>query len=93
MAKFTNKKITVEALSFREFVAASNILKKIIVDKKTNSFFFHDHQVTKANDNCYLIQRKNDILRFQDRSMIMIGPDGDVSMMHEDAFQDEFKKL
>lgn len=88
MALFTKKPVTVEAITFDEFVAHGLQHCK---DAQRNGMPWHfkykGHVITHENDNCYIIPTLEGSMHFRRGDMLITGVKGEIYPCKIDIFE------
>lgn len=87
MAKFREKLVIIEAITFEEFVEYGKNNTTNIVRGMPWSFSYNGHPVTHEDDKCYLILILEGILKFTPQDMLITGVNGEIYPCEKDIFE------
>lgn len=93
MAKFRNKPVVIEAITFDEFVEYGKTVGASIVNGMPWSFNYEGHPVTHENDECYLIPTLEGIHNFTPLDMLITGVNGEIYPCKIDIFNKTYEEV
>jgi hypothetical protein len=92
--KFRKKPVTIEALTFDEFVEYGRNHTINIINGMPWSFEFMGYNITHENDECYLIPTlEADTQKFTPQDMLIIGIKGEIYPCKLDVFEKTYEKI
>jgi len=92
MAKYTNKPVTIEAITFDELVAHGRANGANIVNGMPWSFTYQGQPITHENDDCYLIPTLEGTMKFNRGEMLITGVKGEIYPCKPDIFHATYDK-
>lgn len=78
MAKYREKPVVIEAITFAELIEFGKNNGGNIVNGMPWSFNYKGHPITHENDECYLIPTLDGTLHFTPQDMLITGIDGEI---------------
>lgn len=86
----TKKPVTVEAITFEEFVQYGLANTNNVVDGFPWSFNYKGHPVTHENNECYLIPTTEGVMKFTPGDMLITGVKGEIYPCKKDIFEETY---
>ena len=87
MAKFTKKRVTVEAITFQELVDhGRRVAPESINGGMPWSFTYAGHHISHENDTCYLIPTLEGTMKMGREDMLITGVKGEIYPCKQDIF-------
>lgn len=93
MAKYRKKPVTIEAITFDEFVEYGKSHGGNIVNGIPWSFEYNGHPITHENDECYLVPTSSGIAKFTPNDMLITQIDGEIYPCRKDIFEATYEKV
>ena len=93
MAKFRKKPVTIEAITFEEFVQYGKDNGLNIVNDMPWSFNYNGHPVTHENDECYLIPTLEETHNFTPKDVLITGVKGEIYPCKIDIFEATYEAV
>lgn len=91
--KFRKKPVTIEAITFDEFVQHGKDSGANLVNGMPWSFSYMGHPITHENDQCYLINTLEGTLNFTPLDMLITGVKGEIYPCKLDIFADTYEAV
>lgn len=86
MPLFRKKPVTIEAITFDDFVAYGLANTTNIVNGFPWSFSYKGHPITHENDDCYCIPTLEGMMHFKRGDMLITGVKGEIYPCKADIF-------
>lgn len=84
--KVRKKSVVIEAITFDELVAHGKASGAGLVNGMPWSFEYRRHQITRKNDQCYLIPTIEGMMRMTPTDMLITGVEGEIYPCDLDIF-------
>lgn len=89
--KYRKKPITVDAITFDEFIEYGKTHECLAVDGMPWSFEYNGHKVTYENDTCYLIPTLEGVMKFTPNDVLITGIKGEIYPCKIDIFEKTYE--
>lgn len=91
--KYRKKPVTIEAITFDEFVQYGLRHANNIVNEMPWSFEYKGHAITHENDECYLIPTLEGVHFFTPKDMLITGVQGEIYPCKIDIFKATYEEV